>query len=637
MADESLRIVIDALNKSSDEIKKVKKDIDGLEEATKTADKSSKNFGETWAGVLTGLNAGIQIAQQVAAAMKQVYETAREGAELEMMQTRFDNLSRSIGTTADALLGDLREATRGLVSDSELMASAADFMGLGLAKTHDEAVRLASVAGALNMNMNQLVLTLTNQTTMRFDALGVSVDGFDKKVKDLKATGMDTNKAFTEAFLAQAEEQIDKVGPAADSAFGDFQRLESGVKNLSDAIKKDLAEEAIPIIKMFADELTVINANKAIEDMEKQLRSLGYTAADIEGLWKGKTFFLFDEAGAADAALKYVQILTNELNKVETAAEYSGKALTDPQTFGGMPVIVGGINQRLYETNDILEDLTESTFDFAKELEAVTGLDKNFNGNISMAKNYDETLEDIDEKQVRIQELLSLDGKGGYLNGVWISAKDAKNEIQNLNGEILGLKDDMASVANQMTLDMYKATLAIGGFTDNEIQAYFTMAAEMGVISEEAADKAYADYIGAKNRIESDPIIVSVDGGEMEEISAIINGIPTKINVSVIADYYENIYGNTYKMPGGIPGGKEIPIEKPIGGPVSAGNPYLWQEYGYRGEVMVPSQNGYVLSRADAERILSASAGGGGAVYAGPSADDIARAVRDAILTAGIL
>jgi hypothetical protein len=44
--------------------------------------------------------------------------------------------------------------------------------------------------------------------------------------------------------------------------------------------------------------------------------------------------------------------------------------------------------------------------------------------------------------------------------------------------------------------------------------------------------------------------------------------------------------------------------QKATGGPVSANNPYLWQEYGYRGEMFVPSQNGYVLSRADAKRIL---------------------------------
>jgi hypothetical protein len=53
--------------------------------------------------------------------------------------------------------------------------------------------------------------------------------------------------------------------------------------------------------------------------------------------------------------------------------------------------------------------------------------------------------------------------------------------------------------------------------------------------------------------------------------------------------------------------------QRQTGGPVSANNPYLWQEYGYRGEVLVPSQNGYVLSRADAKRILQESGKGGSA------------------------
>jgi hypothetical protein len=54
--------------------------------------------------------------------------------------------------------------------------------------------------------------------------------------------------------------------------------------------------------------------------------------------------------------------------------------------------------------------------------------------------------------------------------------------------------------------------------------------------------------------------------------------------------------------------------QRQTGGPVSANNPYLWQEYGYRGEMFVPSQNGYVLSRADAKRILQESGKSGGGV-----------------------
>jgi polyhydroxyalkanoate synthesis regulator phasin len=65
-----------------------------------------------------------------------------------------------------------------------------------------------------------------------------------------------------------------------------------------------------------------------------------------------------------------------------------------------------------------------------------------------------------------------------------------------------------------------------------------------------------------------------------------------------------------------------------VGGAVYAGNPYIWQEYGYRGEVFVPSADGFVLSRADAERALAR------ALYGGESAIDpeaIGKAVAKAL------
>lgn len=189
MAD--LKIVISALNKASGDLNKVKQDIQGIKGAGEESSNAVEGFGGALNGLVgkAALVTGAVVA--VSAAMKEVYETAREGAELDYARDKFDALAESIGSTSTALLVDLRDATSGLVSDAELIEGAGQMMALGLAKTHDEVVRLATVAGELDMNMNQLVLTLTNQTTMRFDALGVSVAGFDEKLQALKDTGMD--------------------------------------------------------------------------------------------------------------------------------------------------------------------------------------------------------------------------------------------------------------------------------------------------------------------------------------------------------------------------------------------------------------------------------------------------------------
>ena len=238
---------------------------DKLTGGLKTSKAEVKSFGDQTKTSMLETYAKVQLAQQafdaIYGSMKKVYAFAREGADLEYLSSKFDNLTESIGTTTDALMKDLRKATDGTVSDMELMASATDFMALGLANSHDEVVRLTSVAGQLGMNMNQLVLTLTNQTTMRFDALGVSVDGFDEKVAALKKTGMSANDAFNEAFLQQAEEQIKTVGSVTDESIGSFMRFESSIGNLAAKMQTVATPATEDLISVLTDGINVMSGS----------------------------------------------------------------------------------------------------------------------------------------------------------------------------------------------------------------------------------------------------------------------------------------------------------------------------------------------------------------------------------------
>lgn len=214
------------------------------------ADKTKKSSAQTkdFMSSLKSMAVYAGVAGAALGVAKKAFDMGKEGAQLEYVRGKFDRLAESIGTTSNVLLTDLREATKGTRSDMELIGSAADFMSLGLAKSRDQVVRLTRVAGALNMDMNQLVLTLANKTTMRFDQLGVSVDGFDERVKKLEKSGLDVNAAFTEAFLQQAEEQIRLVGDAADTGAGQIAQMEARVANLSDTFKLKLAPAVVGAI-----------------------------------------------------------------------------------------------------------------------------------------------------------------------------------------------------------------------------------------------------------------------------------------------------------------------------------------------------------------------------------------------------
>lgn len=330
MADANLRIVIDALNKAGDDLKGLEKQLKGIDKTSKETGKETEKLSGSFKDFLS--TAGMVAAGVGTAyiALKKFYDFAKQGAELEYTADKFDRLADSIGTTADVLLTELRDATKGTRSDMELMASATDFVALGFAKTKDEAVRLATVAGALNMNMNQLVLTLANQTTMRFDQLGVAVEGFDARLQALKATGMDTTAAFKEAFLQQAEAQIGKVGNAADSTAGDFMRLEAALKNLGNAAKTELSEGFAPAVKESADLFSIyaerIAQEQAFDTLQRKLKKAGISVQefnkrfyDTQNLanWvvdiEGYNALLEDMQSALDAASGGVDMLSENL------------------------------------------------------------------------------------------------------------------------------------------------------------------------------------------------------------------------------------------------------------------------------------------------------------------------------------
>lgn len=545
-------------------------------------------FGSVTSGI-TALNQALEIARKVAEALQKVYDAAKEGADLLYAEQRFDSLATSIGTVSDALMVDLREASRGLVSDAELVSSAADFMALGLANSHDEVVRLTKVAGALGMNMNQLVLTLTNQTTMRFDALGVSVAGFDDKVKALEESGMSASDAFAEAFLQQAEEQIERVGERADSAAASFDRLEAAQKNYSDTIKKSLT----PLGQFYAETQTLTLTNDALRlqwlDLRTQAKDLGIDVGDL-----GKAFGSGGMVKDADAAREAIDNLNKKIQASKLEAIPAGEAvaiyyekMAQTQILKDAAAAMQGATvetDNLTEATDELSVSAQQAIDdynlMVVELEKITGLDQNFSGIISYARKYDDILKEIQGNETRITELMGTTTTEGIAERDALIAKNAE------------LSQQMTDMANQVVLDMFAATIAIGGVTDAELEAYFTLAEEMGIISKEAADEAIAQYKRAEDYVREHQF--------PDQTFQIIGQL-------VMPDI---------PMGGSGSGGGWVPFHnEAAGGVVSAaagamgGGAYYVGEIGP--ELFFPAQNGRVVSNSEAKASLRSGRGGG--------------------------
>jgi hypothetical protein len=540
MAD--LKIVISALNKASGDLNKVKGDIEGVGKSGDAAKGGITGFGDSLNSVMgtAALVGGAVIA--VGAALKEVYQTAKEGADLEYARTRFDNLAESIGTVSDALLDDLRTATSGMVSDAELVSGAADFMALGLAKTHEEVVRLSTVAGALGMNMNQLVLTLTNQTTMRFDALGVSVDGFKEKVESLKEAGMSAEEAFTEAFLQQAEEQIERVGSKTDTAAGSFARLESATANLKNALAEGLLPLITPLVEGLTDIIDLSDEGMATQAGNAALAVMQWSSVRAE--WDIMRYVMSGMNDEADAMSLHIMALNEQFGSEVFFGGSRTQAIIDAYISG-------------------LVTTGEAADGAATAIQTVT--DATNNADAAM-RAYSESL-------------------------LFKIASDGLSEEGALGlAYAMGLVDQNTVAATEQ-VSVYKQMLADGAITQRQ---YNLLVEDLATNIENLPEGKNLEVT-----TNAEDVSAELDDLENREFKQKSLTVELELDDSAVDDYSPPTkYGTVTYLP-------SKGTTNAVGGNVYAGNPYGWQEYGYRGELFVPSQDGYILSRAEAERALS--------------------------------
>ena len=569
MAD--LKIVISALNKASGDLNKVKQDIQGIKGAGEEGSNAVEGFGGALKGLVgkAALVTGAVVA--VSAAMKEVYETAREGAELDYARDKFDALAESIGSTSTALLVDLRDATSGIVSDAELIEGAGQMMALGLAKTHDEVVRLATVAGELDMNMNQLVLTLTNQTTMRFDTLGVSVAGFDEKLQALKDTGMDVQSAFTEAFLQQAEEQIGRIGSVAESSVGGFKMMESGIKNIGDAAKANLLDVVAPAIEKIGSYLSrqgmIAQAHVTFGNLIEDMEAVGLGTVGL----RQQFYTLLGPNGVVDPnKLGEFNDMVNEYYGLVQLAETGTQGWADSN----------------YESAAGMAAAQAAAESGAPAIQSVA--DATNNADAAM-RAYSESL------------LFKIASEGLSEEGALALAR------------AMGLVDQN-TVAATKQVNFYQGLLDSGIITQRQ---YNLLVADLADNIENLPEGKNLEVT-----TNSEEVLAVLAEIEMRKFKPKSLTVDVELDTSAVDGYRPPTkYGTITYLP-------SRGMDQAVGGPVTAGQQYNWQEYGYRGEVFVPSADGFVLSRADAERALAR------ALYSGESAidpDRIGKAVAQAM------
>jgi len=241
-----------AEDSAGDTGEEVAKGFDGLGSAGTLA------MGAVAAGAVAALAAVVAVGVGVGTAIVEIAGMTLEAAELEGARMTFDNLTEDIGGT-EAVTKDLRDATGGMVADTDLWQAANKFLLMGLTETSEETAAMSEMAVQLGLamggdataSMENFALMMANQSIPRLDSFGISSGEARIKIEEMMAADENLTRemAFNAVVLEMGAEKMALVGDQSETAAGGMAAWEASTENM----RTGIGQGFIPVLELLMD------------------------------------------------------------------------------------------------------------------------------------------------------------------------------------------------------------------------------------------------------------------------------------------------------------------------------------------------------------------------------------------------
>lgn len=402
--------------------------------------------------------------------LKKTYDQLKQGAALDQTRNKFDKLTNSIGASSD-ILRKLQVTTRGTVDEFTLMQNASLLINTGLAKNEGALLRMSRVASGLNLDLQVLGLTMANDSKLRLDNLGLSVERVNELMKQLQSEGFDGD-AFDEAVLVGLEEKMGLLENAVLTNSRKFQVLESNMKDFRDtALETVGASDLLAVsldswIGIIGGANGVIGATTGFLDrLDERLSALNINYGEFLVIVGGAALGIEDfqeeiedfrvtldglgEATSADSVM--LQAMAGSFDDVAQSARIAKTEVSGVGLIGGGGGQTSGINpgeqQRTrdggrgaWEVGEI--GRLQATVDKEREarMRALLGVrDKESQANEWQLRQEEERLRLIDEetRALERQQKAILDVNAGYSNLALSIIPELNDEFDTLQEKFL--------------------------------------------------------------------------------------------------------------------------------------------------------------------------------------------------------
>lgn len=263
---------------------------------------------------MSGLGVGLGAAAAAAV-------TFKRGMNMEEVSRSFASLSASIGSDSATMLGKLREATRGSVTDYDLMLASNNAMLLGVAKNDDAFASLAGKAMVLGQalgrgpvqSLNDITIGIGRQSRLILDNLGIIVKAdqayatyaasIGKTASQL--TDAEKRQAFFNATLDSVEQKMTVLPKSVESARTAFGRLSTSIVNIIDKAMVPVVQAATPFVNKLAEKIKAIPIDVVAMALFKVFKFIAKAIA-----------FIVDNAGLLVAIFSALKVIVGLIGTV---------------------------------------------------------------------------------------------------------------------------------------------------------------------------------------------------------------------------------------------------------------------------------------------------------------------------------
>ena len=288
MARSVLEVVLQGVDKLSGPMRKAGESVKDFEKRTKASGASMKALGAT-ALKVTGTLAALGFAA------KKAFDLGKEGAAIKQTGDSFGFLLTKVGASTD-LLNELRAASKGTISDMDLMSSTSTLLAGAqgelaqkLATSTPKLLEIAKAAQKLNPALgnttflyNSLATGVKRASPMILDNLGLTIrigaaneayaKALGKTVEQLTAD--EQKQALLNETLRAGAVLIEQAGGTTDSATDSYAELAATTSNLTDMLKVLVHDGVEPLVSVLAETAGVVLDNvTALAELDKAVQA----------------------------------------------------------------------------------------------------------------------------------------------------------------------------------------------------------------------------------------------------------------------------------------------------------------------------------------------------------------------------